>query len=130
MIFDQQIIQGDRPENKQCIIYFSCDPQYWAEYGLLAGKNVSPKQLLFLFVRPLARWATDVQQPARPCRIHPRHDVHHIQVGPCLSCAFAGGLLRARHPDGGGAHRRGGATMVALLNGLLPRVYPHAHTFK
>ena len=26
MIFDQQIIQGDRPENKQCIIYYSCDP--------------------------------------------------------------------------------------------------------
>ena len=39
MIFDQQIIQGDRPENKQCIIYFSCDPQYWAEYGQYLARS-------------------------------------------------------------------------------------------
>ena len=39
MIFDKQIIQGDKPENKQCIIYYSCDPQYWAEHGQYLARS-------------------------------------------------------------------------------------------
>ena len=49
MIFDKQIIQGDNPENKQCIIYYSCDPntgqstdniQQEAHYITMANKVI------------------------------------------------------------------------------------------
>ena len=39
MIFDKQIIQGDKPEINHCIIYYSCDPQYWAEHGQYLARS-------------------------------------------------------------------------------------------
>lgn len=39
MIFDQQTIQGDIPVGKQHIIYYSCDPVYWAEHGQYLAKS-------------------------------------------------------------------------------------------
>ena len=39
MTFDKLSIEGDLPINKQNIIYFSCDPKYWAEYGQYLAKS-------------------------------------------------------------------------------------------
>ena len=39
MLFDQQNIQGDVPSNKPHVIYYSCDPVYWAEHGQYLAKS-------------------------------------------------------------------------------------------
>ena len=39
MTFDKLPLEGDLPTNKQNIIYFSCDPKYWAEYGQYLAKS-------------------------------------------------------------------------------------------
>ena len=52
MIFDKQIIQGDKSENKQCIIYYSCGPQYWAEHGQYPARSTlyyNGKQSQFMY---------------------------------------------------------------------------------
>ena len=43
-MFDQQNIAGDFPKNKAHIIYYSCDPTYWAEHGQYLAKSTSTKQ--------------------------------------------------------------------------------------
>ena len=39
MTFDKLPIEGDLPVNKQNIIYFSCNPKYWVEYGQYLAKS-------------------------------------------------------------------------------------------
>lgn len=53
MLFDQQDILGDFPKNKPHIIYFSCDPTYWAEHGQYLAKStiaVNKKNLIHVHV--------------------------------------------------------------------------------
>ena len=39
MQFDKLPLEGELPTNKQNIIYYSCDPKYWAEYGQYLAKS-------------------------------------------------------------------------------------------
>jgi len=53
MMFDQQNIQGDFPKNKPHIIYYSCDPTYWAEHGQYLAKStlsLNKKNLIHVHV--------------------------------------------------------------------------------
>jgi len=53
MLFDQQNIQGDVPKNKTHVIYYSCDPKYWAEHGQYLAKStltLNQKNLIHVHV--------------------------------------------------------------------------------
>jgi len=39
MLFDHQEIKGDLPVNKSHVLFFSCDPTYWAEHGQYLAKS-------------------------------------------------------------------------------------------
>ena len=39
MLFDHQEIKGDLPVNKPHVLFFSCDPTYWAEHGQYLAKS-------------------------------------------------------------------------------------------
>ena len=39
MLFDKQEIKGDLPVNKSNVLFFSCDPKYWAEHGQYLAKS-------------------------------------------------------------------------------------------
>jgi len=52
-MFDQQNIAGDFPKNKAHIIYYSCDPTYWAEHGQYLAKStlaLNKKNLIHVHV--------------------------------------------------------------------------------
>lgn len=53
MLFDQQHIGGDLPINKSHVIYYSCDPTYWAEHGQYLAKStlsLNKKNLIHVHV--------------------------------------------------------------------------------
>ena len=53
MEFDKLHIGGDLPINKSHVIYFSCDPTYWAEHGQYLAKStlsVNKKNLVHVHV--------------------------------------------------------------------------------
>jgi len=53
MLFDQQHIGGDLPNKKTHVIYYSCDPIYWAEHGQYLAKStitLNKKNLIHVHV--------------------------------------------------------------------------------
>lgn len=53
MLFDQQDILGNFPKSKPHVIYYSCDPVYWAEHGQYLARStlaINKKNLIHVHV--------------------------------------------------------------------------------